>query len=508
MMSREYKEINELSAEITKLHDSPVPSTVLPSSTALESARSRLHCTLPTTGAGFQETIRHLQEDLSPAFNASSRSARYYGFVTGGVTPAAAFADNLVTFHDQNVQVHLPNETIATEVEDRALTLLCELLDLVPSQWPHRTFTTGATASNVLGLACGREHILFDVSASHSKAENSVGEMGIVEAMRQADIDKIQILTTVPHSSLSKAASIIGLGRRSIKDVGQLSAPHKFDVELLCKHLSQPRTASILAISASEVNTGLFATSGLQEMRELRELCDKYGAWIHVDGAFGILGRVLTSAQYSNISESCAGLELADSITGDGHKLLNVPYDCGFFLCRHRNIAQRVFKNPNAAYLASGSSTDLVMSPLNVGIENSRRFRALPVYANLIAYGKQGYSDMLQRQIQLSRGIAKFILDSDDYELLPESTAATDDILSGIYIIVLFRAKDKALNDRLVETIKATRKLYVSGTSWGGMPACRFAVSNWRVDVDADLPIIMQVLQEVAQDTDSALDSV
>ncbi|KAL6709459.1 hypothetical protein ACN47E_001394 [Coniothyrium glycines] len=498
MQTQSQDVFEHLAHEIANLHTSSPPETVLPPATILETARWKLHSSLPPVGLGLEETIRHLQNDLSPAFNAASRSPRYYGFVTGGVTPVAALADNLVTLHDQNVQVHLPNETIATDVEDRALSLLCELLDFQPSQWPHRTFSTGATASNVLGLACGREYILAEASAHRTDAENSVGEVGVSEAMRRAGIDEIQTLTTVPHSSLSKAASILGLGRTSVKTVGLSSTPHKFDMELLRKYLSQPGAATILAISASEVNTGFFATSGLKEMQELRQLCDMYGAWIHVDGAFGILGRVLNSSDHTHIVEGCAGLELADSIAGDGHKLLNVPYDCGFFLSRHRNIAERVFQNPNAAYLAAGDGSDTIMSPLNIGLENSRRFRALPVYANLLAYGKDGYREMLERQIRLSRGIARFIIESDEYELLPYSTASITDVLKDIYIIVLFRAKDELLNSQMVAKIKATGKVYVSGTSWGGKPACRFAVSNWQADVDTDLPIIKQVLKDVS----------
>jgi glutamate/tyrosine decarboxylase-like PLP-dependent enzyme len=482
-----------LSATIAQLQQEPAPEEVLPALHAIEHARSQLASRLPAEGLGLSETIRHLQQDLKPGFNASSRSPNYYGCVT----PAASIADNFVTAFDQNVQVHLPNETIATEVEDRALSLLCELLDFQPEQWPHRIFTTGATASNVVGLACGREYVIAEASAHRTDVENSVGEYGIVEAMHRAGLDRIQILTTVPHSSLSKAAGILGLGRASVKRVGREDAPHKFDMNLLKNLMEHPSSATIVAVSASEVNTGLFATSGLDEMKELRKLCDMYGAWIHVDGAFGILGRVLDSPQYESIKQACAGLELADSITGDGHKLLNVPYDCGFFLSRHQHIAERVFLNPNAAYLASSNSPNSIMSPLNIGLENSRRFRALPVYSSLVAYGKSGYQEMLERQIELSKGIARFILESEDYELLPQSDTSAEERLNNIFIIVIFCAKDDELNKSLVDKIKATRKIYVSGTAWDGKPACRFAVSNWMANVKKDLPIIKDVLQGI-----------
>lgn len=495
--------ISRLSHAIANLHTSPPPSSVLPASSTLSEARASLKSDLSERGIGLEDTIRHLTDDLGPALNASSRSANYYGFVTGGSTPAASLADNLVTHFDQNVQVHLPSETLATDIEDRALVQLCSLLDFSPSQWPHRTFTTGATASNILGLACGREYIIAEASAHRTNAEVSVGEHGIVEAMRLAGIDSIQILTTVPHSSLSKAASILGLGRSCVKIIGQSDAPHKFDMDLLQKLLAVPGAASIVAISASEVNTGLFASSSLEEMQSIRQLCDMYGAWIHVDGAFGIQARLLPPLpQYQAIKDATAGLELADSITGDGHKLLNVPYDCGFFLSRHRALAERVFKNPNAAYLAAAAEGDGIMSPLNIGLENSRRFRALPVYASLIAYGKAGYRDVLERQVALSRGIAEYIFESDSFELLPRFKGPVEEALNSVYIIVLFRARDEELNKELVTRIKASRKIYVSGTSWEGKPACRFAVSNWMVDMDRDLPLIKQVLQDVVRGHD------
>jgi glutamate/tyrosine decarboxylase-like PLP-dependent enzyme len=211
--------------------------------------------------------------------------------------------------------------------------------------------------------------------------------------------------------------------------------------------------------------------------------------------------RLLPSSDpsYSTLLESVAGLELADSIAGDAHKLLNVPYDCGFILSKNLSTAQQVFQNPNAAYLSS-SSDDPIPSPLNIGLENSRRFRALPVYASLVAHGKAGYLDILTRQIKLSRAIAAHIDSHPAYELLPLASSSTslEERLSRIYVIVIFRAKDAELNSELVKRINGLRKLYVSGTQWEGKAAARFAVANWQVDVERDLAIIKEVLQEVA----------
>lgn len=242
---------------------------------------------------------------------------------SGGATPAAIFADNVVTENDQNVQVHLPDDTIATEVEDRALAMVCDLLNLNVDDLPHRTFTTGATASNVVGLACGREFVIREAAISNG-IEISVAEDGIHGTMRKTGIERIQVLTTVPHSSLKKAASITGMGRSSVRDVSLADSPHRFDIQALRSALSNPKVASIVAISCAEVNTGLFATRG-DEMRQIRSLCDQYGAWMHVDAAFGLLARILPSEKtYDAIVEGVKGLEFADSIAGDAHKLLNV----------------------------------------------------------------------------------------------------------------------------------------------------------------------------------------
>ena len=259
---------------------------VLPSRDVLERARSTLLTSLPSQGIGHEQAQKHLEKDIVPALNGNSKSPRYYGFVTGGSTPIATFADKLAVEEDQNVQVHLPNETVATNVEDAALRLLCDLVNFNPSDWPHRTFTTGATASNVVGLACGREHVIAEAARRNGK-EASIARDGLIVAVQRAQIHQIQILTTVPHSSIRKAASILGLGHTAVLDVSDPSMPHQFSHEALEKALALPNTASIISISAAEVNTGFFATTGAAELTTIRSLADKYGSWIHVDAAFG-----------------------------------------------------------------------------------------------------------------------------------------------------------------------------------------------------------------------------
>ncbi|KAH6674242.1 pyridoxal phosphate-dependent transferase [Halenospora varia] len=469
----------------------PPPSTIL-------DASKKLKTSLPSEGLGDDATQQHLLSDICPAFNGPKTSANYYGFVTGGVFPIAEVADNIVTAFDQSVQVHLPDQSISTFVEDRALHMLAELVKLGP-EWKGKTFTTGATGSNILGLACGRETILNSrLSHSGEVGNGGVGELGLLAACLKAGVKEVQVLTSMGHSSLFKAASVVGIGRSSVKNIPRSKEePWKMDLEALETELKRGGVASIVAISAGEVNTGRFATGGLAAVKQIREICDAYGAWLHVDGAFGLFARSLPETpEFQNHIESAAGLELADSITGDCHKLLNVPYDCGVFFTRSATTLSDVFGNPNAAYLSGGDSS--IPSPLNIGLENSRRFRALPVYAVLCSYGKNGLSEMFARQVQLARAVAKYLESSPGYELLPR-TSAGQDIIQETYMVALFRAKDETINKNLVKSINATRKIYISGTQWEGKPASRIAVSTWKVDIERDTALVTSILESMLE---------
>ncbi|KAL9476575.1 hypothetical protein ACSS6W_006416 [Trichoderma asperelloides] len=462
------------------------------------------------------EVASHITKDIVPALCGQSQSSRYFGFVTGGVLPVAEWADNVVSRMDQNVQVHLPEQSVSTMVENSALEMLLNLLRLGPD-WRGRTFTTGATASNVLGLACGREAVL-------EKKGASVGELGLLGACVRAGVSEIQVLTSGGHSSLSKAASIVGLGRASVKELPRSAAqPWKLDLDAVERELGRQGTVSIIAVSMGEVNTGGYALDNVDEWKKLRNLADHHDAWIHVDGAFGIFSRALETGkdEYRLLHDRADGIDLADSITVDGHKMLNVvckscipihaqppmenymlhvanniqPYDCGMFFTRTPSILQSVFVNPNAAYLSSGGAAASIPSPLNIGLENSRRFRALPAYAALLSQGRPGYAKLFHNMAQVSRRLAIFLRESPYYELLPDESGDVEEI----FIIVLFRAKDRKLNDELVAKINATRQMYVSGTSWKGEKAVRVAVSNWMVDIEREFRVVSALLNAVAE---------
>lgn len=198
-----------------------------------------------------------------------------------------------------------------------------------------RIFTTGATSANILGLACGREHIFSTGSGI------SVGELGLLEASRQTGIDGIDILCALPHASIYKTAGLLGLGKQNVKDIGRAEEglPWEINLKVLEEHLSGKAAGEgkkrgvIVVMSWGEVNTGKF-TSGI---KEVRRLMDKYAertkAWLHVDGAFGVFARMFWTEdgmgngidpRFVELGREVDGLECADSVTADGHKILNV----------------------------------------------------------------------------------------------------------------------------------------------------------------------------------------
>lgn len=296
------------------------PAPLLPTQTALAQARASLPRPSDPDyllGRGPDATLDHVLGTIAPALNGQNLGSggRYWGFVTGSTLPVAEAADNVVSAYDQNVCVHLPAQSVATEVEDAALGMVVDLLELEGcssssgggdgEKWRGRTFTTGATASNVLGMACGREAVVrmrlggpgagagagdgvdeAEDGDEEEEEDTAVGELGLLRACAKAQIDEIRILTSMAHSSIYKAASIVGLGRASVRDLPYSEdEPWRLDLDAVERELREnPRVAHIISVSAGEVNTGRFATGGIEDMRRLRELADTYKAWVHVDG--------------------------------------------------------------------------------------------------------------------------------------------------------------------------------------------------------------------------------
>ncbi|KAJ7122613.1 pyridoxal-dependent decarboxylase [Mycena filopes] len=476
--------------------DLDIPSADLaraaPTEAALQHARTSLVLTLPEAGLGFDNIRNHILEDIAPGFTGPTHlSQKLHLDTSGGVTDAALFADWLVSTVDQNVQVHLPRETIATTLESTTLRLLQQLLSLNETDFPGRTFTTGAAASNVLGMALGREFVVAEAGRRTSPPVHaSVAELGLLEACLEAGVQNIQIVTTKPQASLYKAASAAGIGRDSVILVPlSEDEPWKFDMDALAQHLSRQDVKTIIVVGAAEADSGRFVTHAA-EMAQIRRLADEYGAWVHVDGSFGIRALILPhTSNYSALNDAVSTIHLADSIAGDAHEF-NVPHDCGFFFTRHLDLQQTVFRNPGAAYLST--ATVSIPSPLNLGLENSRRFRALPVYASLLAYGRIWYCALLERQIALAHRIAVYISKSPLYELIPNND------VDKIYTVVLFRARSESLDVEFASRLEAPKQIHISGLTWNGRPAARIAVGTWGVEVDGHFERIVDALRSVS----------
>ncbi|KAJ6261068.1 hypothetical protein Dda_3733 [Drechslerella dactyloides] len=445
---------------------------------------------------GLQGVVNDLIENVLPGVFAQSHP-NFYGFVTGGVLPPALLADFMVSLMDLNVMVHLPNDSIHTTIEHHTIQMLCDMFHLPRWMAPGSAITTGATASNILGLACAREWTL-----TRTEPNLSVARRGFAQACQRAGLTSgIGILCASPHSSLKKAASIVGLGSDNVIDIADPQTPWDFNLENLEGLLAKQKdTRWIVVGQLGEVNTGQF----MSRLPAIRRLCDKYNSWLHIDAAFGLPARCVKAydkptedlANWDRIFNWCNGVELADSIASDGHKLMNVPYDAGLFFSKHRNILYEVFKNPGAAYLATGLTE--VEAPCDINIENSRRFRALPLYAALTALGAPGYSALIRRLVLHARKIAAII----ESEPLLSVYEVAMPRLEDIFNVVLFRARDPALNEVLAGKINATGKMWVSGTQWRGSKAVRIAVANWRVSIEEDGPgspaVVREVLKEVA----------
>ncbi len=413
---------------------------------------------LPDHGWGAERALAFFREELEPLLSGSA-GPRYLGFVTGGSTPAALAGDWLASAYDQNVSND--GDSIATGVERHALSLLRALFG-IPEAF-EGAFVSGATQANVVALATARQW-------AYGRIGIDVAEAGLAGA------PPIAVLGGAPHASIDKALSILGVGRSAVERVACL--PHRVvvDPRALDARL-EARTRDglpcIVTASAGEVNTGDF-----DDLRAIAHVAKKHGAWLHVDGAFGLFAAVDPARAHL-----VAGLEEADSIAADAHKWLNVPYDSGFVFTRHLAAQERVFR---AAGPYLGDGPDL----LHRTPENSRRFRALPAWMTLMAYGREGYRELVARACSHAARLGAYIASSKFYELLSEVRLN----------IVCFTPREAGASkrDRLLDALRRDGRALLTPTFFQGRPAVRAAFSNWSTR-DDDVDRVVQALEDAAQ---------
>jgi glutamate/tyrosine decarboxylase-like PLP-dependent enzyme len=385
----------------------------------------------------------------------------------GGGTPAALGADWLTSAYDQPA-FGWASSPFAARLEQIAVDWLRQLFDL-PADFGG-VLTTGATMANFVGLAAARNW-------SGERQGVDVDEQGVGTLAAPLILSSGYL-----HPSAAQAVGMLGFGRGNIRrlardDVGRL------DLGALERELKQAAAPAIVIANAGEVNAGDF-----DPIADIADLCERYAAWLHVDGAFGLFARLTPSTR--TLTD---GVERADSVISDGHKWLNVPYDCGFAFVREMERLPRAL-NVGAPYLPSPDDPHP-----NFGFiapENSRRARALAVWATLSAYGRAGYREMVERHVRLAQHLAECV------DASPELERLADVPLN----IVCFRARPpriseqqlNELNARLGEALRADGRVFVGTTNYAGKTALRPAIVNWRTDIP-DIELIVEVVRELTK---------
>jgi glutamate/tyrosine decarboxylase-like PLP-dependent enzyme len=378
-----------------------------------------------------------------------SPGPRYWGFVTGGATPAALAGDWLASVYDQNASNDVGS--LATAMEREALAWLRELFRL-PARFSG-ALVSGATAANTVALAAARQSVL----ARHGV---DAAEDGLAGA------PAVTLLAGAAHASIDKAAAILGFGRRALRRLPLLSRSMRLDPAALDDALGALGGApAIVVASAGEVNTGEF-----DDLRALGAACRRHGAWLHVDAAFGLFAALLPDG-----GTRLDGVDDADSIATDLHKWLNVPYDTGLVFTRDASLARATF-HASSAYL--GDSVD----PLHGTPENSRRLRALPAWLSLAAYGADGVAAWVARDCALARRLSDGLARLDGVEVLHA--------VSLNVVTFALRDGDAARRDRFLAALLADGRVFLTPTVLFGRPAVRAALANWATrEADVDLAL-------------------
>ncbi|TMK15596.1 MAG: aspartate aminotransferase family protein [Actinobacteria bacterium] len=383
-------------------------------------------------------------------------------------------ADWLASALDQNTGAWV-SSPLGGELERIALGWLRDLFGL-PTGWGG-VLTTGATMANFVALACARRWC----------------------GLRQGvDVDDVGLAGLPPihafgsgyvHPSDVKALGMLGIGRAQVHKLARDSIG-RLDVEALEAALAALNGApSIVIGSAGEVNAGDF-----DPIATMADLAQRYGAWFHVDGAFGLFAAL--SDRTKHLVE---GIERADSVIADGHKWLNVPYDCGFAFVRDPLLQPSVF-GAGAAYLPALDDPKPNWGYL--GPEMSRRCRAFAVWATLRAYGRSGHRAIVEQSLDLAQRLAATVDGADDLERLADVPLN----------IVCFRAhppgvpEDRLdeLNRRIADAVIEDGRVFFGSTSYDGKVAFRPAPVNWR-NRPEDMDLIAQVVQELAAELAPAI---
>jgi glutamate/tyrosine decarboxylase-like PLP-dependent enzyme len=431
----------------------------LPSATAAQ----QIHNTdIPPNGIGAEAAIDLFQQKYAHAM-AATTGPRYWGFVTGGVTPAALAGDWLASTYDQNPQDNNRTGDNSVVVEWDTVNLLRSLFGLPDTFFG--VFTSGATMCNFTGIAVGRQWL-------GEKLGVDIAQDGLM------GLKGFKVFSAVPHSCIHKDLSMLGIGRSNLVKIATLPKRESMNIKDLKRHLvAQKGQPCIITTSGGTVNTVDF-----DDMKAIAALKQRYDFWWHIDAAFG--GFAACSPKYARLLE---GWHAADSISIDLHKWMNVPYGSAisFVHSKHAALQLNTFQNANAAYLGDPHAA---INMLNYIPENSRRQLALPTWMSLMAYGCEGYRDIVERNVADARHFGKLLNGSDGFELLAPVRLN----------VVCFTLKNKSSEAVLayLEHLNRSGKVYMTPTVYAGQTAIRAAFVNWSTE-RADVNTVFELMKSM-----------
>ena len=368
-------------------------------------------------------------------------SGRWYGFVAGGAVPSSLAADWLVSAWDQNTGLAEPTPaTSALEAVTGRWVL--ELLGLPPDS--SFAFVTGCQMAHVTCLAAARQSV-------YRRAGWDLPQLGLAGAPPLR-----VVLGGKRHVTIKRALRLLGIGESQ-----EVVLPADSEGRMVTEQLEAAldgSTPTIVCAQAGEVNTGAF-----DNLEAIVELAARAGAWVHVDGAFG-----LWAAASPALAHLVAGYERADSWATDGHKWLNVPFDCGIALCAHRDDHEAAMEYA-APYLAV-SESHVARDPMGYSPEFSRRARAVPVWAAIRELGREGITALVDRCCAHARAIAEGLA------ALPGCEIVNDVVLNQ----VLFRFEDDERTQAILAAVQSEGEAWMSPTTWDGRFTIRISIVGWR----------------------------
>jgi glutamate/tyrosine decarboxylase-like PLP-dependent enzyme len=411
---------------------------------------------LPEAPTPASEVVDALVAAAEPGLVATA-GPRFFGFVVGGALDAATAADILATGWDQ-CAFNAVLSPAAAAAEEAAGAWLKDLLGIPATATVG--FVTGCQAANTVGLMAGRHHVL-------ARAGWDVERDGL------AGSPAVRVVASVErHATIDRALRFLGFGTALVEPVGA-DSNGAIDVADLERVLAAGATgATIVCLQAGNVNTG-----ACDDLRAACDIAHRHGAWVHVDGAFGLWARANPATRHL-----VEGVELADSWACDGHKWLNVPYDSGFVFCAHPEV-HAAAASYTAAYLVGSGGA--MVDPANFTLESSRRARGFATWAALRELGRDGVAALVERCCRLARRFAG-ALAAGGAEIANE--VVLNQVLVGF--------GDDANTDRVIAGIQRDGTCWMGGTTWRGRRLMRIAVSNHattEADVDRSVDAILRI---------------